>query len=85
MVWWYLFFSTLLFPDSTQANDTLLLETEEVKQSISQLNHKVKSSLLTEFKIDDCLKINPVSLSAHLFCLLFFGETQYEILNMKHL
>ncbi|AWP17761.1 Potassium voltage-gated channel subfamily H member 4 [Scophthalmus maximus] len=27
--------------DSTQANDTLLLETEEVKQSISQLNHKM--------------------------------------------
>lgn len=40
------YFPHLIFPDSSQSSATLLLETEEVRQGISQLNHKVKYNLL---------------------------------------
>lgn len=39
-------FFLLISPEPTQASVTLLLETEEVKHSISQLSQKVKYSLL---------------------------------------
>lgn len=37
-------FVVLISLESSEANATLLLETEEVKQTIRQLNHKVRSS-----------------------------------------
>lgn len=40
-----------LSADSLQANATLLLETEEVRQSITQLNLKVRYSPLIRLKM----------------------------------
>lgn len=37
-----------IFAESSQANATLLLESEEVRQGISELNHKVSHGTLTQ-------------------------------------
>lgn len=41
------FFYFLIGSESTQANATLLLETQEVKQGLNQLNQKVIQNQLT--------------------------------------
>lgn len=57
-------FVVLISLESSEANATLLLETEEVKQTIRQLNHKVRSSTkVTLNSHDDHLGVLPMSSS----------------------